>query len=79
MRGSSRTKTKKKSGSKRRRSSDDDAQSPEVDLETSFWHALGHNTMLEAMGAMLREGWYSVTQIPRIKYRSPWDDDEDDD
>jgi len=39
--------------------------------------------MLEAMGATLKEAWFSVTQVPRIKYRSPWDvrdtEEEDDD
>jgi len=25
------------------------------------------------MSAILKEFWYSVTQIPRLEYRSPWD------
>jgi hypothetical protein len=50
---------------------------PVMRRDVSFWTALGHNTMLETMSAILKEFWYSVTQIPRLEYRSPWDLYED--
>lgn len=46
---------------------------PVMRRDVSFWTALGHNTVLETLGAILKEFWYSVTQIPRLEYRSPWD------
>ena len=49
------------------------ADVPVVRRDVTFWTALGHNTVLETMGAILKEFWYSVNQIPRLEYRSPWD------
>ena len=60
----------------------DDAPRAELPVsrkDVSFWTALGHNTMLETLSAILKEFWYSVTQIPRYEYRSPWDDLDGDD
>lgn len=48
-------------------------ETPVIRRDVSFWTALGHNTVLETMSAILKEFWYSVTQIPRLEYRSPWD------
>ena len=46
---------------------------PVIRRDVTFWTALGHNTILETMSAILKEFWYSVTQIPRLEYRSPWE------
>lgn len=46
---------------------------PVMRRDVSFWASLGHNTVLETMGAILKEFWYSVNQIPRLEYRSPWE------
>jgi hypothetical protein len=42
--------------------------------ESSFMGALVHNSGLEMVGAMFREMFYAVTQIPRMEYRSPWEE-----
>ena len=49
------------------------AEVPIMRRDVSFWTALGHNTVLETFSAILKEFWYSVTQIPRLEYRSPWE------
>lgn len=70
--------TPRTTGSSSRREADREDY-PETEADVGFLGALAHNSVLAAFTVMARELWYSLTEIPRLKYRSPWiyDDDEE--
>ena len=44
-----------------------------MDHDHSFFHAVGYNSLLEAITAMFSEGWRSMREVPRLNYRSVWE------
>lgn len=44
-----------------------------MDHDHGFFHAVGYNSILEAITAMFSEGWRSMREVPRLDYKSVWD------